>query len=327
VENLFDDVSNGTEYREYDPGEGEWNTRLFHTKMLRITEVIESVIPHGPDIIALQEIENDNALSALNDNYLKNFGYRHQVIAGEEDVAVRVALLSRLPINSVRVHRLQLEQITGYPLVKGIRAILEVSLNYSGEELIILNNHWKSRVEGAEETEQIRLETAALVGRRIREIRSENREAAVVVLGDLNENHDEYLRIKQQYQTALLPEGTETPERFIEKSLFLTFNREAIERRYSVEQKRGDDKRVLLYSTWKDTEQPGSYVFRQEWNTLDHILLSPALFNNKGLSYNSFEVVIREFFLNSDGYPWKWDPSKASGYSDHLPLLLTLSVE
>ena len=42
AENLFDDVSNGTEYREYDPATGEWSSELFHIKMQHLAEVLRA---------------------------------------------------------------------------------------------------------------------------------------------------------------------------------------------------------------------------------------------------------------------------------------------
>ncbi|HDY87630.1 MAG TPA: hypothetical protein ENH82_05865 [bacterium] len=58
--------------------------------------------------------------------------------------------------------------------------------------LIIFNNHWKSKLGGAEETEFQRLEVAALIAGKLREIHLEQPYADIVVLGDLNENVVEY---------------------------------------------------------------------------------------------------------------------------------------
>ena len=65
VENLFDDVRDGTEYREFDPGRGAWNTESFQLRIKALSEVVRKAVPGGPDILLLQEVENENALQVL----------------------------------------------------------------------------------------------------------------------------------------------------------------------------------------------------------------------------------------------------------------------
>ena len=62
VENLFDDVDDGTEYPEYDPGRGSWSSEAFPLRVDTIAEVVRKSVPGGPDILLLQEVENGNAL-------------------------------------------------------------------------------------------------------------------------------------------------------------------------------------------------------------------------------------------------------------------------
>jgi hypothetical protein len=55
--------------------------------------------------------------------------------------------------------------------------------------------------------------------------------------------------------------------------------------------------------------------------------LSAGLFDEAGFSYGGFRPIAEDFLLTSRGHPKRWMTSSASGYSDHLPLLLTLNVE
>jgi hypothetical protein len=62
---------------------------------------------------------------------------------------------------------------------------------------------------------------------------------------------------------------------------------------------------------------------------MDHILLSPGLLDSAGMRYRkgSFRVVRFPFLLLPDGTPRKWSHLKGGrGYSDHLPLLVTLAA-
>jgi endonuclease/exonuclease/phosphatase family metal-dependent hydrolase len=308
---LFDDVDNDTEYPEYDPGQGSWNTSLFHTKCMHIAEVIKSSVQNGPDIVGLQEIENENALKVLNEEYLKGLRYRYTSLVPAEESATNVAILSRIPITAVKTHQLQ---VNG---PQRLRHIQEVDIQIDEHPVILFNNHWKSKLGGAEATELSRIEAAGIIKRRIAEIASENPSADVIVIGDFNENVDEFSHTGSLYQTALLPTDIELPADFSRKSIFYTFNPEDA----SVN---GDT--VILFSCWAHSTESGSYFFRGRWETIDNILLSPGLFDDQGISFESFEVVKRAFMVNEKGTPYRWESRRKEGYSDHLPLAATFHV-
>ncbi|HNW66460.1 MAG TPA: endonuclease, partial [Aliarcobacter cryaerophilus] len=63
VENFFDLSYDKTEYDEYIPNNKSlWNQRNFNIKLENIIKVIEDL---DADIIALQEIENENLIKLL----------------------------------------------------------------------------------------------------------------------------------------------------------------------------------------------------------------------------------------------------------------------
>ena len=309
VENLFDDVDNGSEYSSYDPGGEDWNIELYHSKLMQISEVIGRAVRGGPDILAMQEVENSNVLNALKDDYLKGMGYLYSVITPAEDSAVNTVLLSRIPVTSYTAHRVS---INGKAVG---RNIIEANFNYDGKLLTVFNNHWKSKSGGVEKTEKERLETAALIRRRLSALYSGNPELDIVILGDLNENIDEYLRIGMTYQTALIPFDAEYPEYFAEKSLLITGE---------MDKASGSDTGFILYSPWNNSDYKGSYVYRDSWETIDHFLLNSSLFDNSAFTYSGFSVIREDFMLTDSAYPRRWNSESASGYSDHLPILLRL---
>lgn len=307
VQNLFDDVSNGTEYREFDPSTGAWGTEVFHIKMQHIAEVLRSVRPGGADVVVLVEVENENALAALNDTYLKGLGY--SVFAGESGrTAVTVGLLSRLPVREVRAHHLD------SPRADQMRDILEAHLDYGSESVVLFANHWKSKLGGAQETESDRILAASFLTRRILALKEEEPAACVVLAGDLNECWNEYDQVDRAYRTALLP--AEMHAAGPVRSLFVSGEGERAE--ISAE-------RVVLYSPWGGAEPgAGSYYYHGGWETIDNLLLGPGFFDGVKLEYGGFAVVRPGFLLSDAGYPLSWNTERESGYSDHLPILLTL---
>lgn len=309
TETFFDDVRNGTEFAEFNPDRGKWNSRLFRQKLQAISRVLREAVPGGADVIALQEIENSNVLNQLNNNYLKSFNYKYAVLVPAAGSAINVAVLSRYPVSNVKVHNQQ-------PFNKSpLRNILEVQITYNGSTLILFNNHWKSKGEGAEVTEAARLESADLVKRRISSLLQENPAADILVAGDFNENPDEYILVKKAYQTALIPIDADSPPDFEKQSLFISS---------TVPDCSPHPAGITLFEPWSALPGKGSYYYKGKWEQIDHILLSCGLSDSRGFSYRSFEVVKKPFMLNSrTGIPLRWD-MKRGGFSDHLPVVVHL---
>lgn len=341
VQNLFDDVRDGTEYEEFIPGEGEWNEELFHLKMLQLSEVINRHPAGGADIVLLQEVENRNALDTLNTHYLKGAGYGYSFMSDGEGLAVNSAVLSRYPVTDVVVHSVSLEGKTGG------RPVLEAHIEAGGLKLVLFNCHWKSKSGGAEETEVFRRAAAAVVSRSLSRLRAVQPDMPAVVAGDLNENFDEWTRIEGAYPTALRVHGGLTDGDFAdgdfteasevpgsdgaEGTLYLVGSFDDMRDRPDTRtESDGGEEEISgfrLFSPWLGyTSFPGSYAYRGGWETIDHFLLNSALGNDAGLEYAGFEVVHPDMILDDEGYPMRWISGTAEGYSDHLPLLLTLEL-
>ena len=308
--NLFDDIDNGTEYTDYDPGKGNWTTEDFHNKLDNIARVINQAYNNGPDIVALQEVENEYTLNYLCNNYLSGYDYR--VMYPVKGSAVNCAIISRIKIDRTGV--LVPAETNNVP-----RAIIEVEVNMNGASLFIFNNHWKSKLGGAEETETERLISSALLAGRIKEILTRDPDADIIVLGDFNENADEYFETGMFYQTALMPVAA-LAESDIVKSLFLTGEKDSTEI---------SEQAVILYEPWYkiSTDDYGSYNYRGKWQTPDHILLSSGLFNKESFFYSEgdFDIVDKDFLVDPDtGYPVK-NGYASYVYSDHLPLVVSIS--
>jgi endonuclease/exonuclease/phosphatase family metal-dependent hydrolase len=314
VENLFDDVRDGSEFREFDPGRADWNTEFFMVRVQSIAEVVRKALPGGPDILLLQEVENEHALDTLVEEGLRGMGYAYRSIVPKKRLAANVAIVSRLPILRIRTHAVG--PWKGAP----VRDILEAELSVDGRTLYLFNNHWKSKSDGVKATEVSRLEAAAVLGRRIREILAGDPNADILAAGDMNESLDEYALTGRKYQTALIPETEAAPERYAPASIFLSGNARGLG-------VMGD--RLVLYEPWFEVQasRRGSYAYQEEWLTVDHMLLSPGLLDTQGFAYRwgSFTVVRQPFLLDADGLPKRWTGLvKARGYSDHLPILIAL---
>ncbi len=179
AQNLFDEVDDGTEYPEFDPTRGHWNRAQFWSRLERASEVILESFPGGPDILALQEIENTNVAQTLCDRYLALRGYR-VISIPEPRCTVQTVFLTKLEPR--RVHVLRQRDFQGEPL----RNILEMEIEVLGRKLVILNNHWKSRQPSPQITFASRHEAGELLTERARYLVSQDQTRVILAVGDFN---------------------------------------------------------------------------------------------------------------------------------------------
>jgi len=314
VENLFDDVDDGTEFPEYDPGRGRWDSERFRLRVDTVAETIRAAVPGGPDVLVLQEVENENALRDLVGRALRDLDYAWTAIVAKPNLPANIAVASRVPI--VRVHSIGISAYGDNEL----RDLLEVEIEQDGRRLHVFDVHWKAKTGGARETERWRIEAASKLGRRVREILAADPAADILAAGDFNESMDEWRRVDRAYPVALVPLGELPPRETPACSILLADDPAEAGVR---------DGALALYEPWNEIAESGrgSYCYHGGWETVDHVLLSPGLFDDRGYRYRrgSFRVVRLPFLLAADGTPkrWSWRPGER-GYSDHLPLLVTL---
>lgn len=324
LEAFFDAEETGTEYDEYKSSSG-WTETKYLARMDRVGAAVAELAKNGPDVLAVQEIENAATLEALASGPLAAFGYRWTAFAGETGGALGVGLLSRYPLSNVRVHSI------GSPGYEVPRPILEARLEAGGSPIEIFVCHWKSKLGGEEETEVLRRASAASLARRFAELSVSDTAVGAMALGDLNENVDEFQRVGRRYPTALLPDRHDAAD--LVSTYFAADKAGALttlggrllvvssaKPPVSTEIKDA----VAVYSPWYDAAWRGSYHYQGQWETIDHALIAASLFDGAGWDYASFSVVDLPPFADESGNPQGYDPRTGAGLSDHLPIVVQL---
>jgi len=305
TQNLFDDHSNGFEYEEFDPNRSDWSTAEYYRRLEDIARVIRDSQRGAPDVVALEEVEHLGVLEDLESRFLSGLGYRY-LFAPESSSPITVGVLSRVPVLSVATHDAYLDDEVD------IRPMLEVELSVRGERLLLFVCHWKSKSGGAAETEPYRIASAAALASVVAERDAQRSDIDIVVVGDLNENVDEYLRVGGAYQTAILPPSANGDD--LSGGLRVA-GLDAIA-----------DSSATFYSPWFSSDVPGSYYFRGVWESIDHVLLSSSCFDGSGFEFAGFTVVKPQYALTAEGTPLAYSRTTGTGFSDHLPLLVTLEL-
>lgn len=179
------------------------------------------------------------------------------------------------------------------------REIVEGDFEFRGARLHLFVNHWPSKGN----PQSARVAAATILRKRIDELLDADEMSEIVVIGDLNE---------MPYEPAV---GKTLKTWSDPKSIY---------------------PRVLFNSTWKMHEaDKGTYVYRNKWEVIDHVILSQGLLDAKGLRWklDSTQTMQNEYqmFHPRTGIPrpsrsYTGDNFHADGFSDHLPIRCILFV-
>ena len=329
VQALFDGTDNGTEYDEYRESAG-WTREKYRGRLNVIAAAIGG-LERKPDIIALQEIESPMVAKDLA-AALSKHGYGWTYFANIPDMALGVGLLSRFPFEQTRSHSVYIDgEIAPRPMLEAKIITPNLKADKADSEsadnsLLLFVCHWKSKLGGDEATERIRRASARIILRRLRELAETEPDLPVVIMGDLNENHDDFYRRGGKVISALMPDDpraseiAETQKDFI----VLAKNKPPAARYFP-------SGVITLYSPWfaelrnGNDDSSGSYYYKNAWETIDHFLLSPRFFDGSGWEFENARIINIPPFTSAKGSPAAYNPRTGSGLSDHLPLLLLLS--
>lgn len=181
------------------------------------------------------------------------------------------------------------------------RDVLEAQLKIDGNTLFVFTNHWPSR----RNPEQDRIAVAKVLRNRIDDILKTDSHADIAIIGDLNDTP-----INRSVGSTLRTWG-------------------------DPEQLRPG---VFFNSIWPVHKSGlGTYVYKNKWDVLDHIILSPGMLDTQGLSWvkDSTQTVSNDYqMFVPDNPSLLARPSRSylgprffgEGYSDHLPVECRLQV-
>jgi endonuclease/exonuclease/phosphatase family metal-dependent hydrolase len=315
VQALFDGDEGGGEYDDYRSASG-WTGEKYTARLTMLSQAIDQLAEGPPDILALQEIENPRILEDLAGGNLSKRGYQWAFFGGAPEESLGIGVLSRFPFVQTKVHALtRIKETTPRP-------VLEIWLQPEDTPLVLFVCHWKSKVGGADTTEPLRRASAQILLRRIREAVPQ---APIIIMGDLNENHDEFYR-DGSILRALLPDDPGAAELAgLSETAFAGPDFLILSGEKPPVAEFFDPEIPAFYSPWGRELQKGSYHYKNAWETIDHFLLSSALFDQAGWDFDKCLLMDRKPFINNQGIPDVYIPRTGQGLSDHLPLMLILT--
>ena len=160
VQNLFDCKNDGSEYLDFQVGVSKWDCEAASSELQRTKQVIDAI---NTDIIALEEVENEQVLRALVDGS----EYKFIAFSKSKNSPVGLALVSKIKSNG--------SEIFEVPNVK-TRNILKVVFEVEGKKFSVFVNHFPAYKNGINMQKKAeRTLRAALID-----------EQNAIVLGDFN---------------------------------------------------------------------------------------------------------------------------------------------
>ncbi len=295
AENMFDirhdSLKNDEDF--LPNGTRHWTQTRYWAKLNNISKVILSCGKDSmgwviPDIVGLCEVENDTVLFDLTRrSLLRKARYEYVMTSSPDTRGIDVALLySPFSFRLLRADTICVKPIRG---MKPTRDILHVAGEVvNGDTLHVFLVHAPSRSGGELQSRPFRIHTAKVLGSAIDSIRAVSRDAKIIVMGDFNDYtiSPALHSICEHYMTDVSAKAQGTHG------------------------------------------AKATYRYQGEWRSLDHILLS----HNLLLKVERCYVNDMPFLLEADTKYGGVKPRRNynglrynGGFSDHLPLVLTLA--
>jgi hypothetical protein len=308
LENLYDTVDNTmVNDDEFTPtGAKKYGTTIYQDKLFHLATVLSSMgtkyDPLGASIIGVAEIENDTVLTDLKNHFLlreKNYRFVH--FNSRDLRGVDVALFYRASkFNPLYSTKLEVVLPNGAKQALFTRDILYVKGLLLKDTVHIFVNHWPSRRGGEERSAPARESAAAVCRKTIDSIQSITAHAAIIVMGDLNDNPS---------------------DKSIVQTLKSSGNKNAL-------------KPDELYNPWVAFMDRGigTLAHNDAWGLFDQILLSTSFLNTNpaGWQFQEAFIFYRPYLTEINGkyrgYPKRtWDGNIYQwGFSDHFPTYIVL---
>ena len=319
LENLFDTLHDeGHNDYEYLPdGANSWGTLKYTNKLHNMAKVLSKLgteittknglkqVCKSPAIVGVSEVENIHVLEdLLKEPALRDKGWKILHIEGPDYRGVDCAFFyDPTQFELDNYHLTQFVYENG-DTIRHTRGFLLASGRIAGEKCHFIVVHWPSRAAGSEFREMGGRQVKVMID----SIQREDKNAKVVVMGDLNDDP----------------------------------NNKSVTEGLKAKHEMSKCKPLDLYNPWWDVLYKvgqGTLLYDGKWNLFDQIIFTSNCLNKEGekdystLKYYRHEIYLRDYLIAQDGKtkgaPLRTHASGVwlNGYSDHLPTQLFFAKE
>lgn len=168
-----------------------------------------------------------------------------------------------------------------------LRPLIEAEFRAGENSLVIFAVHWKSK-SGSGDGNELRLAQESLLANRISALEADRPGVPWIACGDFNQKSSEFTLLDDIPDAwDWLRERTESGMR---------------------------------------SGPSGSYYYQGVWEDIDHFLYSSLFADGAGMEFSGLTVVSEPPLIDAEGHPFRYELFSGNGYSDHLPLVMELTV-
>lgn len=301
TENLFDTINDpATNDNDFTPeGKKKWTSYRYHRKLHHTFQALSALAtPEPPVLIGLCEVENRQVVDHLRYRTpLNSWEYALVHKESPDPRGIDVALLYRPERYTLLESKFYKVKFPSSASARTRDILFAQGIVDGIDTLVVLVNHWSSRIGDPGAGVKKRVYLAQLVKDICDSVYRVSPETGIVIMGDLN---DEPSDSSLQVLTSTNPGGV-----------------------------------PLLNLTGKATGKvSGSYKYKARWNRLDHIVVSQNLITpglRNVILQGGMRIADFDFLLEPDTKYLDVKPVKTfngmkytGGYSDHLPVFIDL---
>lgn len=291
-ENLFDYFDDeGKDDAEYLPeATRHWTKKRYWCKLNNIAQELLSTSDEGiPDLIALCEVENDSVVHDLLRRSLLRNAGYEYLMTSSPDLRGIDVALLYSPFSFAPIRSYPI-RVTPIEDMRPTRDILYAcGETVSGDTLHFFVVHLPSRYGGERYSRPFRQAAADRLCQSVDSIRAVSPNAKLIIAGDFNDGPDSPV-LRQICQHGI---------------------------------------RNLTKEAKGQNGVRGTYRYQGEWESIDHILGSPYIYNN----VESARIHSPKFLLEDEKLYGGYRPRRTyngmryqPGYSDHLPLVVKIRM-
>ena len=309
LENLFDTLDTpDVRDSEFTPlGDKRYGAKIYEEKQNNLARVVAEIgtdiSPDGLAVLGVCEIENRDVLEDFirHPNFQRR-NYRIVHFDSPDRRGIDVGLVYNpkyfLPMETRTLPVILPKEGTRDTTFS--RDILWVKGDFMGEEMHFFVNHWPSRSGGEKASQHKRNYAARQARTAIDQIRAENPNAKVILMGDLNDDP-------------------------ISPSV-----RDILSGKRKVKDVDVDDMYNPMWNLYK--KGTGSLAWRDSWNLFDQMVMTRGLVDEKvgGFQFKSAYVFNKPYLTQKTGqyrgYPFRTfvGDEYRGGFSDHFPVYTVL---
>ncbi len=343
IQNLFDTkVSDIAADLDFTPEKG-WDTETMNQKIDNLCEIINQIHSKKPiSLFGMCEIENDSLTKKLiQKSDLENF----EIVQVDSPdfrgidtaLAYSTEIFEFVDSSNFLVH-------SRYPTRDILHVILKVKETKT--LLHVLVNHWPARLIGTLKSEPMRINAGDYCGRIVDRVLKFSKKEFL----KLPKNTESTKKLNKRLNQNIIIMGDFNDEPFdksIVEYLRATRNEDNMDDDYSENSfpaaKKYLKKQPHLFNCmWKFLDNPDTGTHRytgnfykgdprpvNTWNVYDQFIISQGLMYGKEklqLDLDSVEIFTEIMASGRIGYPKKFDKKKKMGYSDHFPIVATIST-